>query len=295
MARRVANYVLAVGMQKGGVAKTTNACHLAAALGERGNRVLLWDIDENHGATKVFGIPSEGFWTTMSILTGDATVEDSILAFDDDELDVELPENVDFIPCSRHLEAVDTALSSQDRFYNPNDALKPHIATLKALGCYQYIILDTGPTASTTTRAAYMVADYFVLSLIPEKQAVESLPAALDDIANARRADRNPDLHLLGLILSCMDRRRTLAKRYEEAIANQFKLANQVPVKFATTIASAAAIEKAFHANRTLLQHEPSHRVSIQYRELVEELEARVADHQRELENPGPAREAVNG
>ena len=33
--------LITIGMQKGGVAKSTNATHLAAALGERGKRVLL--------------------------------------------------------------------------------------------------------------------------------------------------------------------------------------------------------------------------------------------------------------
>jgi len=273
--------VIGIGMQKGGVAKTTNACHLAAALGEAGHRVLLWDVDENYGATKVFGVPKEGFWTTMDVLTEEANVvDDCILAFDDAELDIELPPGVDFIPSSRALQRVNTALASKDQFFNPNDVLRPPLETLKALGRYDYIILDTGPHASTTTRSSYMASDYFVLSLIPEKQAVDSLADALDDIGNARKPGRNPDLHLLGLILSCMDRRRTLAKRYEEAIGERFRQANQEPVKFETTVSSAAAIDKAYHQNKTLLQTEPSHKVSQQYRDLAREVHERIVRHE---------------
>ena len=180
-----AGYVLSIGMQKGGVSKTTNACHLAVALGEAGRRVLLWDVDENYGATKVFQIPPDAFFTTMSILTGDSTAEEAVLSFDDRELDVELPQNVDVIPSSRALQGVDRALSAKDKFYNPNECLSPAVEELKALGRYDYIIIDTGPQASPTTRSAYMVSDYFVLSLVPEKLAVDSLPDALEDIANA--------------------------------------------------------------------------------------------------------------
>ena len=90
--------LVTIGMQKGGVAKSTNATHLAAALGERGKRVLLWDIDENHGATKIFGIPPNGFQTTWNVLKGDSSATEAIIEFDDLESDVELPENVDFIP-----------------------------------------------------------------------------------------------------------------------------------------------------------------------------------------------------
>ena len=37
--------VIAVGNQKGGVGKTTNTVHVAAALGEMGRRVLVIDLD----------------------------------------------------------------------------------------------------------------------------------------------------------------------------------------------------------------------------------------------------------
>jgi chromosome partitioning protein len=37
--------VIAVGNQKGGVGKTTNTVHIARALAERGNKVLIIDLD----------------------------------------------------------------------------------------------------------------------------------------------------------------------------------------------------------------------------------------------------------
>ena len=278
-------HVISIGMQKGGVAKTTSACHIAVALGELGRRVLLWDVDENYGATKVLGVPPNAFFTTKHVLMGDSTAEEAILAFDADDIDVELPRNVDLIPSSRALQNVDTALSGVDIFYNPNDCLHNHVKDLKALGRYDYILIDTGPQATPTTRSAYLVSDYFILALVPEKLAVDSLPDALQDIAHARRPGRNPGLHLLGLILSCMDRRVTLAKRYEDAITHRFIQANEVSVKFTTTIGRAAAINRAAHQGKTVLQTEPNHRVSHQYRELTLEIEARIAVHQGSLDH----------
>lgn len=271
--------VVGVGMQKGGVAKTTNALHLAAALGESGRRVLLWDVDENYGATKVFGLQGAAFPNTMSVLAGDCTAEEAVLAFDDEELDIVLPPGVDFIPSSRELTNVDKTLQRHDQFFIAHECMREHIAELQALGRYDYIFIDTGPHASTTTRGAYMVADYFILSVIPEKQAVHSIPDALADIVNARKPGRNPKLHLLGLVVSCMDRRKTLAKRYEMQIAEKFRDASHEQVKFKTTLGVAAAIDKAYSANATVLQTEPNHKVAQQYRDLAMEVEDRIAQH----------------
>jgi cellulose biosynthesis protein BcsQ len=44
--------VIAVGNQKGGVGKTTNTVHIAAALGLFGFRSLIIDLDPSAGATK---------------------------------------------------------------------------------------------------------------------------------------------------------------------------------------------------------------------------------------------------
>jgi chromosome partitioning protein len=49
--------VIAIGNQKGGVAKPTKTAHIAAALGRLGRKVLVWDLDVNYGLTSHFGIP----------------------------------------------------------------------------------------------------------------------------------------------------------------------------------------------------------------------------------------------
>lgn len=287
--------LVTIGMQKGGVAKSTNATHLAAALGERGKRVLLWDIDENHGATKIFGIPPNGFQTTWNVLKGDSSATEAIIEFDDLESDVELPENVDFIPSSRALEGIDAELTKADRFFNPNEILIDHIRNVRALNRYDYILLDTGPTASPTIRGALLTSDFYILSCVPEKLCIESLGEALTDIQNAKRPGRNENMVLIGLILSCMDRRKNLAKEYERKIQQQFLDAEQNSVKFNATISSAAAIEKAYEAQKTLLQFEPNHKVSHQYRELAEEFEQRVGQHYAPAETyQEPQRELAN-
>ncbi len=98
---------IAVGNQKGGVGKTTNACHLAAALGEMGRLCLIWDLDINHGSTKHFGIPPETYWGSFELLAGEDDLDNIILT--GEEEDIELPQNVHLIAAARNLEGLDGA------------------------------------------------------------------------------------------------------------------------------------------------------------------------------------------
>src|SRR3954447_16932402 len=111
--------VIAVGNQKGGVAKTTNAVHLAAALGELGRRCLIIDLDINQCATRRFGIPSEAFLGTYEMLIGEEEAEDVIITGEDEG--VELPKNVDLISARRNLENVDKALLQTNKFVITQD------------------------------------------------------------------------------------------------------------------------------------------------------------------------------
>ena len=147
-------HVIAVGNQKGGVGKTTNTVHLAAALGQIGKKCLIWDLDMNHGATLHLGVPPEAFDGTFMVLAEERRAEEVII--DEKEPDVELPPNVHLIPSSRDLERLEAVLAAKDRFYDPRRILVNPISSLR--GKYDYIFLDTAPNATAPTIASYVAA-----------------------------------------------------------------------------------------------------------------------------------------
>ena len=282
--------VIAIGNQKGGVGKTTNSAHLAAALGSLGNLVLAWDLDVNYGLTSHFGIPEQAYTGTFHVLTGEREVEDVILTNDDPDID--LPQNVHVIASSRELEQINQYLSKNDPFFTPHTILQEPIAKLRSL--YDYIILDTAPnTYVATTVASYISADYFIISTLPERLALEGMKNALKDVQRAQRVDRNPNLRLLGVIVSGMDKRIRKAREYDEAIRVSFKETGQEnSSKFESTISRAAAISRAQASGQTVLQSEPNHRTVGEFiswanevEKRVEEFEAMSQDGERRLVN----------
>ncbi len=283
--------VIAVGNQKGGVGKTTNAAHLAAALGERGKKCLIWDLDMNHGATLHLGVPPEAFDGTFMVLAEERSADEVIIT--EQEPDLELPRNVHLIPSSRELERLEAVLAAKDRFYDPRRIL---IAPLKALrGKYDYIFLDTAPNATAPTVASYVAADWFIISVIPESFALNGMRECLKDIRRARQAELNPHLTLLGIIVSGLDQRITLARQYTAEINESFKVEGSPSRMFQTTISRAAAVPRVQKAGKTLFQTDPGHRVARQYMSLAVEIEERIESLRAETARPAATGEQSHG
>ena len=228
----------------------------------------------NHGATLHLGIPPEAFDGTFTVLTEERTPEEVIIDEATDPLEIELPKNVDVIPLSRELERVEAVLAAKDRFY---DARRIPSADRKLRGKYDYIFLDTAPNATAPTIASFVAADWFIISVIPESFALNGMRECLKDIRRARQPELNPQLQLLGVIVSGLDQRISLARQYMAEIQQLFAIEGGPSRMFDTTISRAAVVPRAQKMGRTLFQTDPSHKVAKQFAALAKELEDRVA------------------
>lgn len=277
--------VIAVGNQKGGVGKTTNTVHLARALVERGRKVLIIDLDMNHGATRHFGVVPEAFLGSYEMLLGEEMPANLILRSGDE--DVSLPPGLHLIPAARKLEGIDQALAQKSKFISAREVLNGPLSSLR--GEYDYIFLDTAPNATTPTIASYMAADYFILSAMPDPFAIAGLNDALTDIGDAQRRG-NPRMRLFGVVLSGVDKRTTLAHSLTEFVEKSFQTGEGIAsMKFRTTIGRSTVIPQTQKVGKTLFETHPNHKVTEEYRALAEEVETRL----ERLEVP--AVEAVNG
>lgn len=269
MTTETTTHVIAVGNQKGGVGKTTTAVNLAAALGTLGNRSLIIDLDANCGATRSFGVPPESYLGSYEVLLGD---EDpiSVALETDPEEGIELPMGVSLIPSSRDLERIDGDLIKMHRLTDYRDCLRKPIEKIVASGRWDFVFLDTAPNIGTPTVAAYRVAEWFILAATPERLAIEGLNDAMSDIETVR-AHNNPNLKLLGVLLSRVNRRTLLAIEVIGWVEDTFRDAGLYK-DFDTRISSAVAVARAQRHGKSIFQHEPGHKVAEEYRSLAREV-----------------------
>jgi chromosome partitioning protein len=260
--------VIAVGNQKGGVGKSTNATHIAAALGQRGMHCLIIDLDPGAGSTKLLGVPIKSFSGSLELLTTDETV--ASLAISD-----KMPQGVHLVPSRPQLSEIETQLS---KFVDRTRILERPLA--EAREHYDFIFLDTGHLpAFTTTVAAYSSAEWFLLSAFAHPLSLGGLTDAFNDIADSRK-HRNPLLEVLGVVFTAVDERTTrLRSRMETAVAEALP-----GRQFETSISQAIIVPDISEHGRTLFQL-PKFRAiptARQYLNLSVEIEHRVR-HRREF------------
>jgi chromosome partitioning protein len=285
--------IIAIGNQKGGVGKTTNTVHIARALAELGRKVLIIDLDMNHGATRHFGVESEAFLGSFELMVGGEQPENLVLSATDKEEGVNLPENVDLIPAARKLEAIDEAVTTKSKFISPRDVLQKPLASLR--GLYDYIFLDTAPNATLPTLAAYMNADYFILSAMPDPFAIAGLNDALRDIMDAKQSG-NPNLILLGVVISAVDKRTSLANSLSDFVEQSFRIGdNAESVKFKSTIGRSTVIPQTQKVGKTLFETHSTHKVTSEYRALALEIEERLLKLETSATVPNVYRSVANG
>lgn len=254
--------VIAVGNQKGGTGKTTNSVHIAAALGLRGYRCLIVDLDPAAGATRHLGVPENSFAGSLELLTTDETVQ--TLAITEG-----LPKGVHLVPSRPQLSELDVVLS---KFVDRTCILDQPLTLARQL--YDFVFLDTPPSAAAiTTVAAYASSEWFLLSAFPHPLSLGGLSEAFNDIADVR-ARRNPELEVLGIVFTNVDGRATRLKADLDEVVNETMPGR----RFSTVISQAVLIPELSGKGKTLFQV-PKHeriRVARQYRQLASELEHRV-------------------
>jgi len=201
--------VITITNQKGGVGKTTTTVNLSAYLANEGKRVLLVDLDPQGNSTSSLGVEkSELTRSLYDVLVNEVHPQDVLKETKYKGLHI--------IPSTQVLAAAEVELVSElAREYKLKQALE------KVADRYDYIILDSPPSLGILTVNGLTASDKVLIPVQAEYFALEGLSQLLHTVQRIK-SSLNPQIDLLGVLLTMYDKRTVLARQVEQEVKKHF-------------------------------------------------------------------------
>jgi chromosome partitioning protein len=259
---------LAVANQKGGVAKTTTTHALGVAFAERGQRVLLVDLDPQASLTWACGVDPDALELSIHDLLLKRSRPDDVIVHlptptpvatsakakaKPGVLDL-LPSTIDLAGAELHL------LTKTGREYVLQKALS------KVADRYDWILLDCPPSLGILTINGLTAADEVLIPLQCESLGQRGVGQLLDTIADVRDYT-NEDLQVRGAIATLFDGRTNLAHRVVAQVRDDYGIE-----VFEPYVPKSVKVAEAPEQGKSVLTHAGSSKAAAAYRELAAKL-----------------------
>jgi len=254
MARRAnKNRVIAVANQKGGTGKSTIAVNVAAAVGERGSRALVIDVDPQADATTMLGIdPDAQEHTLYDVFVGGCELPAAIAP--------DVAPGVDLAVGSERMGDVELTLAGQlmrERYLT--EALIGHIDS------YDLVLIDCPPNLGLLSVNAFCAApEVLVVVSMTDRNAYKGAMALLATVTALRKKD--VDVAVTAVVRNNVDRHRNTYQLLNQALidAGLPLLATEIPMR--------AGFQNAVTAGVPLVRFRPDHIGALAIRDIADEL-----------------------
>lgn len=246
--------IISVASQKGGVGKTTTAISLSAALGLKGKKVLLVDIDPQASSTTGVGIDRKNLKISIyNIFCGENKISEAIIKTEFNNLDL-FPSETDFA-------AVEMELTTHE---NRESILKTNLASIR--GNYDFIIIDCPPSLGLITTNALNASDTVIVPIQCEYFALEGLTQIMNSIRRIKRTT-NEKLDLEGILLTMYDGRLNLTQQVVTEVKKFF------PKKvFASIIPRTVRLSEAPSFGQPICYYDKNSKAANSYNSLADEI-----------------------
>jgi len=253
---------ITIGQRKGGNGKSTSALNLAHAFAQKGKRVLLIDLDDQKNSTS-------------AIETAEPvrhTIEDLLLRPEVSLSDVAVRttwEGVSLVAASASLSG---AIRELDGEVGSHLVLREKLAREKLPDApsYDLCLIDTSPSLNILVVNALCASRWLFIPLSSKYFSLQGLGQTLEAFGKVRTR-LNAELGILALAFVIHDGRSALAREVVGKARTEYP-----ELVCTTTIGQNIRIEEAQVKRQSIFGYAPLDRGSDQYRELGEELLARL-------------------
>jgi len=243
--------VIALANQKGGVAKTTTTLNLGVALREKGNRVLVIDLDPQGNLTMSQGMNPDAIERSMfDVLVHRVPISDVIHTVE-----------VDIAVASIDLAGAELSLSA---LIGRERALDK--ALVEVRDRYDYVLIDTPPSLGLLTINAFVAADGVIVPVQCEYLSLRGLVQLENTLAMVRE-NLNPRVRVQGIVPTMYDGRTLHAREAIEILEEHFG-----DLVYQTRIRKTVRYAEAPVKGNSVLKYEPSGPAAQAYRDLAKEV-----------------------
>ncbi|HET9212098.1 MAG TPA: ParA family protein [Thermoanaerobaculia bacterium] len=251
--------IIAITNQKGGVGKTTTAINLAAALASKGRKTLLVDLDPQANSSMSFLDIHDLRMSIYEALTDDQIHLPDIVQ------PAEKIASLHIAPSTIALAKIEAKLIGElDSHYRLKDEIQ------RVQDDFDYIIIDTPPTLGIITVNALVAATHVLIPIQASYFALEGTDDLLETIDKIK-VRANPQLQILGALITMYDKRTLLAKDIYEQIQRVFGVK-----VFETVITKSVRLEESPAYRESIFTFAPRSTGAYEYYRLSEEVLSRV-------------------